>query len=306
MLPIGFYDLIFDEAVKNYEFTKTSIDYFLQNGYRLVKTPLVEYEKSYDTKNKNNLLRIADTENGENLVFRNDITIQILRLMESKFNNVDLPLKLCYFGDILRAKSDELYLDKQQSQVGCEIIGYKNDEAIFEVLSDTLKILKNLNLKNLYISLSVPKLVDFFVNQQSSKNREEIKNAILKKDLYKIKSQLPEHYEILAEILLKNNDFKNLYPKICQNFGDEFAKNELKLLDFLQQKIAKNFQEINCVCDLFGDKIDNYHSSITFDIFVDNFQYPIAKGGCYQTNYNNAAIDAVGSTIYINFLRKLI
>ena len=84
----------------------------------------------------------------------------------------------------------------------------------------------------------------------------------------------------------------------------EIAKildNGKKLMIFLQE----NFEKIKFNFDLFGDNKFSYHNNIAFDIFASDFRYPIAKGGCYSIEFDNKKIDAVGSTIYINFLRKI-
>ena len=69
--------------------------------------------------------------------------------------------------------------------------------------------------------------------------------------------------------------------------------------------LQKNFKEIKFNFDLFGDDKFSYHTKIAFDIFAGDFRYPIAKGGCYLIECLDKKIDAVGSTIYVNFLRKI-
>jgi hypothetical protein len=48
-----------------------------------------------------------------------------------------------------------------------------------------------------------------------------------------------------------------------------------------------------------------YHHSIAFEIFYENFTYPIAIGGRYNINTPNKIFQAIGSTIYMNHLRKI-
>ena len=57
ILPNGFYDLIDQEAKKHYEYTKLSIDSFLENGYQLIKTSMVEYCENYPENDIKNIYK---------------------------------------------------------------------------------------------------------------------------------------------------------------------------------------------------------------------------------------------------------
>jgi len=76
--------LVFDEAEKNHRNINLTIESFLSSGYRLIKTPLVEFENNFADGKINNALRTVDIISGENIVFRNDITLQISRLLETR------------------------------------------------------------------------------------------------------------------------------------------------------------------------------------------------------------------------------
>ena len=131
LLPVGFYDLLFDEAEKNHENINTALGGFLKAGYRLVKTPLVEFEDNFSSEQMKNSFRATDVISGKNLIFRNDITLQISRLLATRLKEEKLPLKLCYVGDVLCAKSENLYADRQQTQVGVELIGCDKEKSNF-------------------------------------------------------------------------------------------------------------------------------------------------------------------------------
>ena len=69
LMPIGFYDLIFAEAENNHRQVNDIIDYFMGQGYRLIKPSLVEFANQYLQDNKNskseNLLYFTDLFSGE-------------------------------------------------------------------------------------------------------------------------------------------------------------------------------------------------------------------------------------------------
>jgi len=305
LLPLGFYELTGDEAKKNYEYTKKTLESFMNDDYQLIKTSLIEFAENYDKKNLENTFNFSDNISGKNLFFRNDITLQISKYISSNYDEINVPLKLCYYGDVVCLNSDEIYRERQQTQLGCEIIGSRDINSCFEVIKSTLNALGKINIIDLNISISLPDFLDKFLENIDLENKDQLKDAIINKRISDIKILAKNYQELITEIVLKNNDFENLDKKIRAQFmNPEIAKildNGKKLMIFLQE----NFEKIKFNFDLFGDNKFSYHNNIAFDIFASDFRYPIAKGGCYSIDFDNKKIDAVGSTIYINFLRKI-
>jgi len=180
LLPVGFYDLLFDEAEKNHENINNALATFLEAGYRLVKTPLVEFEDNFSSEEAKNSFRATDVISGKNLIFRNDITLQISRLLATRLSEEKLPLKLCYVGDVLCAKSDNLYADRQQTQVGVEIIGCDEEKSNLEIIETLLAALKKLSMKNLLIEFSLPNFLGIFLDEISAEKKAELREAVMK------------------------------------------------------------------------------------------------------------------------------
>ncbi len=305
LLPLGFYDLDTSEAKKNYEYTKLTLESFMASDYELIKTSLVEFEEYYDERKLNNTFKFVDNISGKNLFFRDDITTQISKYISSHNNELKMPIKLCYYGDVVCVNSDEIYRERQQTQVGCEIIGSKDIKACFEVIKDTLIALDKIKINDLNISISLPDFLEIFLKNIDVEDKDNLKEAISNKRISDIKVLAKGYNELISEIVLENNNFENLDAKIRDKFSTPEIianlNNAKELMIFLQ----KNFKEIKFNFDLFGDNKFSYHTKIAFDIFAGNFRYPIAKGGCYLIECLDKKIDAVGSTIYVNFLRKI-
>ncbi len=305
LLPLGFYDLDTSEAKKNYEYTKLTLESFMASDYELIKTSLVEFEEYYDERKLNNTFKFVDNISGKNLFFRDDITTQISKYISSRDNALKMPIKLCYYGDVICVNSDEIYRERQQTQVGCEIIGSKDIKACFEVIKDTLIALDKIKINDLNISISLPDFLEIFLKNIDVEDKDNLKEAISNKIISDIKVLAKGYNELISEIVLENNNFENLDAKIRNKFSTPEIianlNNAKELMIFLQ----KNFKEIKFNFDLFGDNKFSYHTKIAFDIFAGDFRYPIAKGGCYLIECLDKKIDAVGSTIYVNFLRKI-
>jgi len=305
LLPLGFYDLDTSEAKKNYEYTKLTLESFMASDYELIKTSLVEFEEYYDERKLKNTFKVVDNISGKNLFFRDDITTQISKYISSRDNELKMPIKLCYYGDVICVNSDEIYRERQQTQVGCEIIGSKDIKACFEVIKDTLIALDKIKINDLNISISLPDFLEIFLKNIDVDDKDNLKEAIINKRISEIKVLAKDYNELISEIVLENNNFENLDAKIRDKFSAPEIINNLNNAKELMIFLQKNFTEIKFNFDLFGDNKFSYHTKIAFDIFAGDFRYPIAKGGCYLIECLDKKIDAVGSTIYVNFLRKI-
>ena len=52
------------------------------------------------------------------LFIRDDITPQIIRIVSSRLKSVKRPVKLCYYGEVIRRKGTMLRPERQFLQVG--------------------------------------------------------------------------------------------------------------------------------------------------------------------------------------------
>ena len=299
LLPVGFYDLLFDEAERNHNNINLALSTFLNAKYRLIKTPLVEFEDNFVATEIDNSFRVTDIISGNNLVFSNDITLQISRLLNTRLAHEKMPLKLCYVGDVLYAKNHELYANRQQTQVGLEIVGCDQEKSNFEIIENLLLALKKLPLKNLLIEFSLPDLLEIFLNETAVKNKNELREAIMKKNVSLIRELAGESAEIVVKIVLSNQNLSELINQISAKIKSEKILSEIKRAQKISEYFSnKNFADVEFRFDLFGDHKASYHDEISFDVFCGSFSYPIARGGRYRINN----IDAVGATIYMNYI----
>ena len=124
---------------------------FQINAYKLVKSPLVEYSNNL---NSSNALKIKVKKNNKNLILRDDITMQIARIATGRLQKKPRPLKLCYYGDVVRKKGSMLRPERQFLQVGAECIGEKSYLADIEMIKLAYEALISVGIKNISIELS--------------------------------------------------------------------------------------------------------------------------------------------------------
>ena len=138
LIPEGFKDHVDFNTNVEHEYKNKIIDYFILNGFDLIKTPMVEYYE----KNTDNCLFIETKKNQPKLFIRDDITSQIIRIASSRFQNKIRPIKLCYYGEVVRNKGTMLRPERQFLQVGSEIIGSDSILADIEIINLAYKSLK--------------------------------------------------------------------------------------------------------------------------------------------------------------------
>lgn len=296
ILPVGFSDALFDEAEGSYRRVNLALDYLMKSGYRLVKPPLLEF----DDGAMGDCFNVVDGESGRNLALRSDITPQISRIVESGFAGQELPLRLCYVGDVLLKKSDELYANRQLTQLGFELVG-ADFAGYLEAVSLVFEVLRQILAKKMVVEFSLPGFAEILCQKLGFADDLGLLDALKRKNLSHLREIVGEKSQFLAEVMLKNADLSYLSQIIMENAGDrEIEAKLLKILE-ISQFMAKNFAEIEVCFDLFADHGVSYHKDVAFDVFCEGFSYPVARAGGYEI----AGLDAVGATIYMNYLPLL-
>jgi ATP phosphoribosyltransferase regulatory subunit len=304
ILPIGFYDLLGDEARVNQEMIDVLLGEFSGKKYQLIKTPLVEFEDSFCGEGKiDDCFRMVDNFSGKTLVVRNDITPQIARLMATKLRGLAMPIRLCYVGDVLKIKNDNLYADRQLTQAGVELIGQDDYAANLEVIELTLAALKKIKLADLMINFCCPQFLDILLEDLLVENVDDLKIAVVAKNISMIKKLAGKFADDLVFLALENNDFNKISVVIAGLTTNEAIALQLNNWQKTINDAKINHPEISFSVDIFGDNDFSYHNQIGFTIFSSGLSYPIARGGRYLIDEN---IPAVGVTIYINNLRKIL
>ena len=306
LLPIGFYDLLGEEATVNQSIIDALLNSFYTKNYQLIKTPLVEFEDSFKNSSQKideQSFKMIDNFSGKTLVLRSDITPQISRLLATRLQNAKMPMRLCYVGDVLKIKHDNLYADRQLTQVGIELIGDSSNDANLEIIKLTISALEKIKLSNLMINFCLPQFLDILLTNLNINNIVDLKNAIVSKNIPAIKTLAGKYGDDFINLALENNNFEKINIAIANLSIDKKISDQIKEWQKTINDIKTNHHNINFSIDIFGDAEFSYHSQIGFTIFTDKHYYPIARGGRYLINNETPAI---GSTIYINNLRKIL
>ncbi len=202
LLPVGFYDLIGDEAKKNEKIIQVIKDSFQNENFNIIKTPLLEFDDKIDDDS----FKAMDILSKKFLKVRNDITPQIIRLVETKFSDINSELKLSYIGDVLKSENKDLFYERQLTQAGIEIISPKSPNVNFYIIDLILKILNKLGIEDNIISFSVPGILSRLITKLNVTEPKNLIKSIEEKDIINIKKYGEKFADILLKITLNNFD----------------------------------------------------------------------------------------------------
>lgn len=304
LLPIGFKDILTNDANIQFEYGKKLLKNFDLWGYSFIEPPIIEYEKTLsDTKNKllnNKTLSFFDPLTKEKVSLRPDITTQLARIAEDRLFGLPKPLRLCYFGDVFRADKPKLSSDRQFKQAGVEIIGSKNLLADLEIINLSLDSLKKINFKKISLDINAPIILERIFDdfKISSTKRISLRKLVAKKNIKEIYNFDVKLFNTLKEIIDSSGPLKKNIKKIQKIKLGSNAKKVLKdFMTICTSLLKKNYNKYNISIDLLDHRGFEYYTGITFSIFCLNSSKEVCRGGRYLTSKNK---DAVGSTFLLN------
>ena len=301
LLPPGFKDEIHEKAFLEHKYKNKIIELFQSNGYALVKPPLVEYLNDYNKKNVF-LINNENDEANESYILRNDITLQISRLASSRLNHKNRPLKLCYYGEVVRSQGTMLRPERQFLQVGAECIGEKSILADVEILDIAYQALSLVGIKQISIELSSSEFLSFLLNKITKKeDRNKIFIFLRRKDYNNcfkyLDSSLHEFTKQILSCTGKLDEKKDQLMSL--NFNEKTINASKQILD-IYSKFKLKYPNANFFLDLSESEYLDYYTGTRFTMYANNVRGEIARGGRYMSKEVNNYESSAGFTCYMD------
>jgi ATP phosphoribosyltransferase regulatory subunit len=250
-------------------------------GFNYIDTPMFDffevYERTLGTSSTKELFVVKD-ENNEFLVPRYDITTQIVRFLGPRINDVKLPVKLYYFGDVFRTPDSEWHR-KQIKQFGVEIIGSSNEEEIVSLLKKLLEKLRELKVIGEYIVVfNFTVVLDKLMEGFDAEDKELFIELLRVRDLTSISKVFSD----------KGKEISEIFKEFLKRSSEDVLKLILSKIE-AYDNVNKGFQAMRAC---FGDRIlfdpllvpqMNYYNGVYFVVYTSNSHDPIASGGRYDS-----------------------
>jgi ATP phosphoribosyltransferase regulatory subunit len=300
LLPAGLSDILYPDAQIQAKTIEKLLDVFSNYGYMRVKPPLVEYEDSLlsdgpGTVLKDSTFRIMDPLSQKMMALRSDVTAQISRIASTRLAHLPRPLRLSYSGDVLRVKGDSFNMERQKTQVGAELIGPKSELIDSEIILVCSQSLKSINIKNITVDLNLPFLREYFLNGIKNSLKEQINEAIDRKDSQTLRKLKFQNSEIILKLMDCAGNYEHGIRHLSQLKVDGMLLEAREYLLKVINIIKENDSSINISIDPLENRGFKYHTGLTFTIFSEMFKGEVVKGGSYNTLSGETA---TGCTIY--------
>ena len=300
LLPAGLNDVLYPSAEIQAKTIEKLLDVFSSYGYLRVKPPLVEFEDSLLLDGPGSLLkdstfRIMDPLSQKMMAVRSDMTAQISRISPTRMSHLARPLRLSYSGDVLRVKGDSFNMDRQKTQVGAELIGMQSERIDAEIILLCVKSLVSIDVSSITIDLNLPFLRDYLLKEIPVSSRDEINEAIDRKDQNLIKKLKIKNSDLILDFMKAAGDYNHSIKILSRLKLDNFAAEARDYLLNVGKIIKENDSLVNISIDPLENRGFKYHTGLSFTLFSQNHKGEIAKGGRYQTISKETA---TGFTIY--------
>jgi len=231
------------------------------------------------------ILLVGSLPNGELVCLRKDWTLSLARFLSLQ-KNLELPLKVFYFGSVFSSKGA-----LESLQVGIEYIGEKSLQAEVEVISKLYSFLKAVGLSDLVVSLGHVRIAERLLQ----KHGQAYRDALINKNFYEL-----EKVKELKELLFAYGG---------QEMLDEFTKRHKEFEKECEELrlVREGLKDVGVLFDLSELRPQSYYTGIVFEFFHPSVGQPIGGGGRYDGLYKNLGKDlcAVGGAVYLDRLLEL-
>lgn len=248
-------------------------------GYHDIQTPTFEYfevfGKEIGTVPSKELYKFFDRE-GNTLVLRPDITPSIVRVANTVYEKVDMPIRFCYKGNTFINHSSYQGRLREHTQLGAELVCDGTPEADAEMIAMAVESLKEAGLTDFQIHIGN---VDFFEGliEETKLSKEEelrLRELIRNRNYFGVEELLEQ-----AKITIKTAF--QILPELIG--GIEIMKEAKKIaLNFKILEAVKHLEQIYSILVQYG--VENY---VTFDLSMssshDYYTGIIFKGYTYGT-----------------------
>lgn len=312
ILPEGTRDLILDECVVKRSIERDIDDLFYKWGYKEIITPTVEFYETFNynsqTLKEEDMYKFFDNR-GRILVLRPDMTIPIARVVETKFKDEPLPIKLRYNANVFRVHASLGGKRNEYTDCGVELIGLEDKKSDLEVLVLALESLEKLGLNDFKLEIGN---MGFFEGAFKNLNIDEESKEIIAQ--YIEDKNLKNLEDYLNSLDIKD-DYKEFFNKLPWLFGDKGILEKAKTLAF-NDELKENLEYLdNLYSQLevlgYGNKITfdlgmvprlNYYTGIIFRGYGEGVGNTVLRGGRYDKliTSGNKNIPAIGFSLDIN------
>lgn len=320
-IPAGMRYYIGAEARLRRTIEDAAMSVFENWSYEEVITPAVDYydlfEQGMGQAEAQRGFRFTDND-GRLLALRPDVTSSVARVAATSLADRPRPLRFCYAAPVFKQQpQSHAEWRRENTQLGCELIGAGGAPADLEVLRLAAEILERLNLGSSYcITINN---VEFFNGLAAELNldppaREELRRLIDTREAAELQrflngfstsdSRVPAQLAQLTQLTGKRNVIEAA-RQVIRNERSLAALAELEKLwlDIESFNLQNTFE-----IDLGDVPSLDYYTGLSLKVFVHGAGTSIGRGGRYDSLTGNfgRAEPAVGFVLNLDALTEVV
>ena len=296
----------------------TAMSVFAAWSYEEVITPSVDYydlfEQGMGQSEAQRGFRFTDND-GRLLALRPDVTSSVARMAATLLSERPRPLRFCYAAPVFRQQpQSHAEWRRENTQLGCELIGVGGHAADLEVLRLATEILSRLDLDSSYcITINNVEIFNGVAAQLelAAPAREELRRLIDSRETAELQRFLGNHANDEGRAFLQptqltgKQDVIRAARKVITNARSVAALDSLEELWTALEALglAGRFE-----IDLSDVSSLDYYTGLSLKVFVHGAGTSVGRGGRYDglTGNFGRAEPAVGFVLNLDALTEVL
>ena len=287
-------------------------------NYEEVITPSVDYydlfEQGMGQGEAQRGFRFTDND-GRLLALRPDVTSSVARMAATLLSERPRPLRFCYAAPVFRQQAQSAAeWRRENTQLGCELIGAGGKPADLEILRLAAEILSRLNLQSRYcITINNVEIFNGVAAQMNltPAAREQLRSLIDTRAAAELQQFLKDYdsregHAFSQPTQLTGN--RKVIETARQLITNARSVAALDLLDELWTEIESLGLEDSFEIDLGNVSSLDYYTGLSLKIFVHGAGTSVGRGGRYDglTGSFGRAEPAVGFVLNLDALTEVL
>ena len=287
-------------------------------NYEEVITPSVDYydlfEQGMGQREAQRGFRFTDND-GRLLTLRPDVTSSVARMAATLLSERPRPLRFCYAAPVFRQQTQShAEWRRENTQLGCELIGTGGKPADLEVLRLAAEILSRLNLESRYcITINNVEIFNGVAAQMSLDTlaREQLRRLIDTREADELQRFLTTYGNGETRVFAQPTQLigkRNVIEAARRAIANQRSVAALDSLDELWTEIESLGLEDSFEIDLGDVSSLDYYTGLSLKVFVHGAGASVGRGGRYDglTGSFGRAEPAVGFVLNLDALTEVL
>jgi ATP phosphoribosyltransferase regulatory subunit len=302
--PLGVRPILVDEAARRRLIESRIVERLEAQSFREIILPIIDFVAPYEEVLARDVqrrsYRFTDRE-GDLVSVRSDFTPMIARAIAPTLRAEEVPMRLFYRGDVIRAEATRLGATRELFQIGAELIGLSSIESDVEILTLAAQLLAAAGIRPV-VTFSDVRIAAQLIESATSDEgeRRDIRSALSDRrpaDLRFSASIAPPTADLLRRTATGTatiDDYAG-YPPTAE-IAERLRATEQALRSCSEGEFLATPDDI--------DESGGYYSGIRFRLFTPRSRVLVAQGGRYDGLYRRFGSDtpAIGFTLTVDHL----